>query len=179
MLVLYQIHPSAQLFFASHSTLPSCVNQKTQDDLNSCPRGRNRAKRNPRASSLIGSTAIKYRRTPLNLNRKTFSNWSRNACLRAPFAGHDAQTPPPLIASGQILKFQLTSSKQTTTLFLIASFSASFARLRPRITNHKRSSTPKIKTAPQPFGHSAISVSARSATACLGYPSAIGVGNLV
>jgi hypothetical protein len=39
--------------------------------------------------------------------------------------------------------------------------------------------SPKIKTALQPFGHSAISISARSATACLGYPSAAGVGNSI
>src|SRR5580658_2956289 len=39
--------------------------------------------------------------------------------------------------------------------------------------------TPKIKTAPRPFGHSAISISARSATAYLSYPSAAGVGNLI
>src|SRR5579863_123478 len=36
----------------------------------------------------------------------------------------------------------------------------------------------EIKTALEPFGCSAISISARSATACLGYPSAAGIKNL-
>jgi hypothetical protein len=83
---------------------------------------------------LIGSFAIKNPRILLQQHAMLFSNPSKIACLRAPFAplaslfSHRASALLGfLIATGPELKFDVTHSRETRKYFLIATFSVLFS----------------------------------------------------
>jgi hypothetical protein len=84
-----------------------------------------------RCAILIGSTAIRNLRIPLKRREMFFSNRSKIACLRAPFA-HVSRTTNlrsrcttrAFLIATQLLEIELTRSQQTRKLFLIATFSA-------------------------------------------------------